>query len=188
MSAEGASQKVLREGLPVALREGRPATLRERFLPAPLLSAVLLVVWLLLNQSVSLGHVALGAALALVVPWFTERLRPEKPRIRRWGTVLRLGLVVLWDIVKSNIEVARRILGPEAAIRPAFIWVPLDIADPHGQIALAGIITMTPGTLSADFNAAHTHLMIHAFNVDDEAALVADIKARYETPLREIFE
>jgi multicomponent K+:H+ antiporter subunit E len=32
------------------------------------------------------------------------------------------------------------------------------------------------------------HLLVHAFNVDDEAALVAEIKARYEAPLMEIFE
>lgn len=160
----------------------------RRLLPAPLLSAVLFVVWLLLNQSISLGHLALALALAIGVPWFTERLRPERPRIRNWGTVVRLGWVVLWDIVKSNVEVARRILGPESAIKPAFVWLPLAIRDPHGQIALAGIITMTPGTLSADFDESHTHLLVHAFNVDDEAALIADIKARYETPLRKIFE
>ncbi|MFN7510538.1 MAG: Na+/H+ antiporter subunit E [Betaproteobacteria bacterium] len=162
-------------------------SLPARLLPAPLLSAVLFAVWLLLNQSVSLGHIALAALLAVVLPWFTEPLRPERPRLRRPGLILRLGLVVLWDIVKSNVEVARRILSPEAAIKPRFVWVPLTIADPHGIAALAGIITMTPGTLSADLTDDRRHLLVHAFNVDDEPALVADIKARYEAPLLEIF-
>jgi multicomponent K+:H+ antiporter subunit E len=152
------------------------------------MSLVLFVVWLLLNNTVHVAHIVLGVALALVIPWFTERLRPERPRIRRWGTVLRLGLTVLWDIVLSNIEIARRILGPESAIRPRFVWVPLAIRDPHGIVALAGIITMTPGTLSADLTDDRSHLLVHAFNVEDEAALVATIKQRYETPLREIFE
>jgi len=167
---------------------GQPRSLGRRLLPAPLLSAALLAAWLLLSQSASVGQWLLGALLALAVPWFTERLRPERPRIGAWGVVLRLGLVVLKDIVKSNIDVARLILGPESRIAPRFVWVPLDIADAHGIVALAGIITMTPGTLSADLSEDRRGLLVHVFNVDDEAALVADIKLRYETPLRRIFE
>ncbi|MFO0144343.1 MAG: Na+/H+ antiporter subunit E [Betaproteobacteria bacterium] len=159
----------------------------QRWLPAPIMSALVFVTWLLLNQSLSLGHLALAALLALVVPWFTERFRPERPRLRRPGLIVRLGLLVLYDIVKSNIEVTRRVLGPVERIRPAFVWVPLTIRDPHGIYALAGIITMTPGTLSADLSDDHRFLLVHALSVDDPQALVADIKARYEAPLLEIF-
>jgi multicomponent K+:H+ antiporter subunit E len=160
----------------------------KRWFPAPLLSATLFAVWLLLNNTLDPAHLVLGALLAIVVPWFTESLRPQRPRIRRPLVVVRLGLVVLWDIVLSNIEVARRILGPEAAIRPAFVWLPLDLTDPHAIVSLAGIITMTPGTLSAELSPDGRHLLVHAFNVDDEAALIAQLKARYEAPLKEIFE
>jgi len=47
---------------------------------------------------------------------------------------------------------------------------------------------MTPGTLSADLSADRQHLLVHAFNIDDEAALIASIKSRYEAPLMEIFK
>ncbi|GIL06202.1 Na+/H+ antiporter subunit E [Betaproteobacteria bacterium PRO7] len=159
-----------------------------KLVPAPLLSLVLFVSWLLLNNTVDPAHLLLAAVLALAIPWFTEPLRPERPRLRRWGVAGKLALVVLWDIVLSNIEIARRILGPESAIRPRFVWVPLSIRDPHGIVTLAGIITMTPGTLSSDLSEDRRWLLVHAFNVDDEAALVATIKRRYEAPLREIFE
>lgn len=163
-------------------------TLRSRLLPAPVLSLVLWVSWLMLNESVSAGHLLLGAALALVVPWFTERYRPDKPALRGALTACRLALVVLADIVKSNLIVARQVLGPESRVRPAFVWVPLDIRDPHGIVALAAIITLTPGTLSSDLSEDRRHLLVHALHVDDAEALVADIKQRYESPLREIFE
>jgi len=94
---------------------------------------------------------------------------------------------VLLDIVLANFEVARRILGPEAALRPRFVWLPLDIRDPYGIAALAGIITLTPGTVSSDLSADRQYLLVHAFNCDDPAALVASIKQRYERPLMEIF-
>ena len=122
----------------------------NRFLPAPLLSAVLFFVWPLLNQSWTLGQLSVGALLAVSIPWFTEALRPEKVSLRQPLLIVRLGLVVLRDIVKSNIDVAKGILGPEREIQPGFVWLPLSIRDPHGIVALAGIITMTPGTLSSE--------------------------------------
>ncbi len=160
----------------------------RRLVPAPLLSATLFVVWLLLANTLDPAHLVLAAIIAVVVPWFTERLRPERPRPRKPLVIIRLGLIVLWDIVLSNIDVARRILGPESAITPSFVWVPLELTDPHAILSLAGIITMTPGTLSADLSPDRRYLLVHAFNVDDEAALIAQIKARYEAPLKEIYE
>ncbi len=160
----------------------------KRWLPTPLLSATLFATWLLLNNTLDPAHVALAAVLAVAVPRITGRLLPDLPQVRRPLTIAKLALVVLWDIVVSNVEVARRILGPEAAIRPRFVWVPLALTDPHAIVSLAGIITMTPGTLSAELSPDGRHLLVHAFNVDDEAALVAQIKARYEAPLQEIFE
>jgi multicomponent K+:H+ antiporter subunit E len=142
----------------------------KRLLPSPLLSLCLFVAWLMLNESVSTGHLLLATLLAVGLPLLTDRLRPDKPALRAPATILRLGAVVLKDI------------------QPRFVWVPLDIRSAHGIVMLAGIITMTPGTLSAELSDDRRHLLVHAFNVDDEAALVADIKARYESPLREIFE
>ena len=160
----------------------------KRMFPSPLLSAVLFLVWPLLNQSWSLGQLVLGAVLALGIPWFSERLRPDKSVLRAPATIARLGVIVLWDIAVANVEVARRILGREAAIRSRFVWMPLTITDPHGIVALAGIVTMTPGTLSSELTQDRRHLLIHVLNVDDEAALIAGIKARYEAPLLRIFE
>ncbi len=156
--------------------------------PAPLISALLFVGWLMLAQSASPGNLLLAGLFALSIPWVSERFRPERPRLKAWGTIVRLGLVVLRDILVSNVDVARRVLGPERAIRSRFVWVPLAIRDPHGIVALAGIITMTPGTLSSELSEDRRFLLVHALHCDDEAALVADIKARYEAPLVEIFE
>lgn len=159
----------------------------RRAFPAPILSLVLFVAWLLLN-GVSAGHAVLGAALAIAVPWLTERARVDRPRVSSWPTIVGLALVVLRDIVVSNVQVARLILGPERRIAPRFVWLPLTIRDPHGIVTLAGIITMTPGTLSADLTDDHRFLLVHALNAGDEAILIATIKQRYEAPLIRIFE
>jgi multicomponent K+:H+ antiporter subunit E len=157
-----------------------------RLFPAPLLSAVLFLAWLVLNGASS-GHLALAFVFGVSVPWFTERFRPDWPRVRAWPVVVRLALTVLWDILVSNVQVAWLILGPERRIQPRFVWVPLQIREPYGIASLAGIITMTPGTLSADLTEDRRFLLVHALNVSDEAALIASIKTRYEAPLRRIF-
>ncbi len=157
-------------------------------LPHPWLSLALWAVWLMLNNTVAPGQILLGAALALVIPRAaTHLVDGQWPRLQRPHLVLRLFFVVLYDIVMSNIDVARRVLGPEAAIKPGFIEVPLDLTDDWAIGALAGIITMTPGTLTADIAVDRSHLLVHAFHIDDAQALVASIKRRYEVPLQEIF-
>lgn len=165
--------------------------MKARLWPSPWLSAALAPAWLMLNGSASVGNLLIAALLAWAIPWLTAAFRPDVVRIKAPGTLLRLTGVVLYDIAKSNVDVARRVLGPEAAMAPRFVWVPLDIRAPHGIVALAGIITLTPGTLSSALSEDRRHLLVHALHCPDadaEAALVADIKARYEAPLREIFE
>ena len=160
----------------------------RRLLPQSLISLLLFVVWLLLNNSIHPAHLVLGAVLALLIPLWTANFGMQPVQIRQPLTIIILAMIVLYDIIKSNIDVARLILGREENIHPAFVWIPLDISDPTAKSALAGIITMTPGTLSADFSADGKFLLIHALNVPNAAVLVADIKARYETPLKDIFE
>jgi multicomponent K+:H+ antiporter subunit E len=163
----------------------------KRLLPAPGLSAALFIAWLMLSGSASAGHLLLGAALALAVPPLTARWRPAPVRLRAPGTALRLAATVLADIVLANLTVARLILGDERRITPRFVRVPLSLREPRAIVALAGIVTMTPGTLSADVSDDHRELLVHAFDVDDNAAeeaLVAEIKTRYEAPLILIFE
>ena len=56
-----------------------------------------------------------------------------------------------------------------------------------GGFLLAGIVTMTPGTVSADLSDDRRTLLVHGLAIDDEAALIRSIKTRYEAPLKEIF-
>lgn len=160
--------------------------LRRRLLPSPLLSGMLAVSWLMLNESASAGHLLLAALLGLTIPWWTDRFNADRANLRNGALMLRFSLIVLKDIVMSNIDVARRVLGPEAVLQSRWLWVPLDLRSAHGQVVLAGVVTLTPGTLSSEFSADRRFLLVHALHCTDEAAMVAEIKARYEAPLLEI--
>ncbi|MEA3275664.1 MAG: Na+/H+ antiporter subunit E [Pseudomonadota bacterium] len=158
-----------------------------RWMPHPLLSLVLLVLWLLLNNSASPGHLVLGALLGVLIPLFTRRFWPEPARVRRPVLALRFAALVLWDIVVANFAVARIVLGPREAIRPAFVRVPLDVKGEVAVTVLASVVSLTPGTVSADLDAERRYLLVHALSEDDPSRLTRHIKTRYEAPIKEIF-
>lgn len=159
----------------------------RRFLPSLPLSIAVFALWLLLVADFSTGHLVLAAMLAIALPLVTGLLEPERAHVGRAARIARLAVTVGMDIVASNIEVARLIIGPQRALTPGFIWVPLELTNVHGITALASIITLTPGTVSAELTPDRRHLLVHCFNLDDAASTIAHIKARYETPLMEIF-
>ncbi len=160
----------------------------KRWLPSPVLSLAVLLLWLLLVADASAGQWLLGGLLAVLLPLAGSALSPERAQFRRVWPVLVLARRVAWDIVLSNIEVARRILGPESAIRPGLVWMPIELRNIHGITALASIITLTPGTLSAELSEDRRHLLVHGFNLRDAEATIATIKRRYEALLLEIFQ
>ena len=160
----------------------------KRLLPAPLLSAALFAMWLVLNQSLSPGQVLVGAVLAIAMPWLAAPLRPIPVRVRRPGVVLRLVAAVAHDVIASNLEVAWQVTKGSRAPRAAFVRIPLELRDPHGLASLAIITTVVPGTVWSELAPDRSAVLLHVFDVDDEAAYVAHYKSRYEQPLREIFE
>ncbi len=161
----------------------------SRIVPRPLTAFACALVFVLLMNEITLGVVLLGAIVGLFVAYFTSRFWPGAPRLRNPRVIAAYVGVVMKDIFVSNIEVAKLVLfRPGNELRSQFITVPLDLRSPEAIAALAGTITLTPGTLSADISADGRALLIHCLNVDDPDAAVADIKARYERPLKEIFE
>jgi multicomponent K+:H+ antiporter subunit E len=159
----------------------------SRVLPQPLVSLSLLGVWLLTWNSVAPGLVLLGALVAVVVPRFTARFWPEYPRTVRYGRLLRFLPLFLWDVLVANVTVAALILGPRSRLRPGFLVVPLETRDPYVITLLASVVTLTPGTVSANLSGDRRTLLVHALDVADAPAAAARITRRYERPLMEIF-
>ena len=158
-------------------------------LPYPLLSAALVVLWLLLNQSISAGHVILGSLIAVLASWAMAALRPDKPRIRRPGAALRLAGLVLIDILRSNLAVGRIIVRfREPGVNAGFMTIPLDLRSRQGLAVLSIIITSTPGTVWVNYDAAKGTLLLHVLDLIDETVWIRTIKDRYERRLMEIFE
>lgn len=161
---------------------------RRQWFPHIALSLSMWVLWLLLMNDLSGGHVVLGGILAWAIPWFTQSFWPEEMTVRKPLVSLKFVLTVLWDIVIANLTVARLILSPTGGLKPAFMVLPLDVKEDFTITMLANTISMTPGTVSTDLSADRRTLLIHSLHVDDIDAALTAIKQRYEAPLKEIFE
>ena len=161
----------------------------KRLLPAPWLSLALLGGWMLLTRSFSLGQALLGLAAALLIPLLLAPLRPRPAPLKRPWVLARLILRVGRDVVRSGLQVAGGVM--RAGSRPprgSFVVVPLELRDEHALAALAMITAVIPGSVWSELAADRSALMIHVFDLDDEAAYIAHFKADYEQPLKEVFE
>lgn len=153
------------------------------------LPAVLLVLWLMLNDTVSVGHVVLGSVLALLLTWAAQALRPLHAYPKRPWVMLKLLGHIMIDVARSNIMVARIVLlGEKAQANPGYIAVPIQLRNPHALAALACILTFTPGTVWSDFSEDDGLLTLHVLDLKEEQEWLDLIHYRYESPLKEIFE
>lgn len=159
----------------------------KRILPFPYLSMILLVVWLLMNNSISAGNILLGLIFAVLIPLGTASMRKTQPTLKKPLTAARYLLMLMGDIIVSNVEVAIQVLGPVRKITPGFIAIPLDITQDLPITLLASSISLTPGTVSLEVSEDRQWLYVHVLNLTNEADTIARIKQRYESPLKEMF-
>jgi len=160
----------------------------RRWLPYPILSVLLLLIWLLLNQSLAPGTILLGALLGIALARVFGLLHPPKAHLRNYPLLGLLFVRVVGDIFRSNIAVARIVLRRERRMHSGFVAIPLALTDRHGLAVLACIITSTPGTIWVSYDSTANILLIHVLDLVDEQDWIDTIKQLYERLLLEIFE
>ena len=157
-------------------------------MPHPLLTLILAVVWVLLQNEVTSGMVVFGIILGIIIPWMTSIWWPDRPQSFRLDKMITYSLIVMWDIVVANIQVAWIVLTvPNAKLKPEWIVIPLELKHPEAITILAGTITLTPGTVSADLSDEGHSILVHVLHTDDPDGVRDEIKSRYERRLLEIF-
>jgi multicomponent K+:H+ antiporter subunit E len=161
----------------------------KRLFPHPYLSLTLVALWFLLVNEWKIGSLVMAVFLGTVIPLITSTWWPHRARVNRPFGLAAYSLLVLWDVIVANFQVARIVLFmPRDRIQSNWITVPLDLRSPEAISLLAGTITMTPGTLTADMSACGRALLVHALHAPDPDATRDDIKGRYESRLKRIFE
>jgi multicomponent K+:H+ antiporter subunit E len=160
-----------------------------RILPHPLLTILLIVVWQMLVNSITVGTLVLGVLFGILIPILTSAYWPDRPRFRHPLKIASYVIIVLWDICIANLVVARIILfRRNSDLRSNWVTIPLELSSPEAITVLAGTITMTPGTVTSDISSCGRVLLVHCLDAPDPEAVCMEIKHRYERRLKEIFE
>ncbi len=158
-------------------------------LPHPFLTLLLAAVWVLLQNQVSAGMVVFGIILGIIIPRMTSIWWPDTPQGFRLGKMMSYTVIVMWDILVANVQVAWIVLTvPNSKLKPAWVVVPLELRQPEAITVLAGTITLTPGTVSADLSDEGHSLLVHVLHTDDPDGVVDEINTRYQDRLKEIFQ
>jgi len=136
------------------------------------LGLVLAGTWVLLSGMIQPLLLGLGLVSVLFVAWLKARAdrrdRAPVPFALRIGRIPGYLLWLSWEIVKSNVDVARRILSPGLPIAPSIRWLPARQRTELARVMYADSITLTPGTLSIDLD--DEWVEVHAL---DESSLDA---------------
>ena len=157
-------------------------------IPHPFLTLLLACVWTILQNEVSAGMVVFGILLGVIIPWGTSIWWPDTPKGFHLGKMITYSCMVVWDIIVANIQVAWIVLSvPNSKLKPAWIVIPLELHQPEAITILAGTITLTPGTVSADLSDGGHSLLVHVLHTNDPDAVAEEIMTRYQRRLKEIF-
>ena len=154
----------------------------------PVLAVFIFVGWLVLAEHITPGQVLLASVAAISGVWMMSRLRLGPVPLRSPTTMVRLAYYVTYDIIRSNIAVARIILKGSALQHSNFLTIPLEMKNRAGLALLAVIITATPGTIWVSYHSGTGRLILHILDLIDEKEWMNTIKNRYERLLMEIFE
>lgn len=160
----------------------------RRLLPHPLSTLLIMLFWMMLNRF-SLGHLLLGGLVGVAGGWALSKIEEPTPRIKHIWPMVKLFFIVFVDIIRSNIAVARLILtrGRQGTRRSDFVEIPLRLNTDVQLAILAIIVTATPGTAWIEFDSERKILLLHVFDLREGEDWRHFISTRYEQLLLEGF-
>lgn len=139
---------------------------------------LLMIFWIILTGTLDLPTVLIGAAASILVVWFNANLLFGKDEISKVSfktmfAFLKVMIVVLIEVVKSNIHVAMIVLKKKMPIDPGFVVVRNPLKKAWNQALYANAITLTPGTLTVDV--VEEGILVHGL-VKSEVLSIEDSK------------
>jgi len=152
----------------------------------PFIGAVLAVLWVFVRgPELHVGPLAtefgIGIGVGMGVAYLLRRMYQSQfaldGSLAAIPAAVTYLLLFVWELLTANVDVARRVLLPSMPIDPAVIELPLRVESDAAITTIANSITLTPGTLTMDYDADRHALYIHAINCPDPDAVVAPIRS-----------
>lgn len=162
----------------------------------PVIGVSLGVLWLFVREveptpDAIVGQFLLGLVVGLPIAFLFRRLYADRVDLGRMARAVPYVLLYLLtfsrEVVVANVDVAYRVLAPGTRIEPEVILLPLRVRGDFGVTTIANSITITPGTITQDYDAEANALYVHVIDGRDPEAVVAPIR-RWEDYALRIFD
>ena len=149
----------------------------------------LALVWAAITGNFTALNLLLGAGIGALTALLLRNWFASPQLLRRIRRINSLFLLFMWELMVSAVRVAIIVITPNirAALRPGIIAFPLTVKSDFEITLLANMITLTPGTLSVDVAEDRSVLYVHALQLDDREALIAEIAGGFERKIQEAF-
>jgi multicomponent Na+:H+ antiporter subunit E len=157
-----------------------------------LLSAILMIVWCLLQNSLTPQNLVVGFVLGIIIALVLRgtvkwELRPgDVFSPKRIFNLANYLLHLAMEIVVSNINVTKHILSPRLKIRPGIVEVPLDVEGDVPITTFANSITLTPGTISMVVSKDEKALYVHTLDIETPKESKREMKDSLEKYIKRV--
>lgn len=116
---------------------------------------ILFVHWVIWSGMLDAFHLSLGVISCGIVTFMSHDFLFKRKKFTGSTITEAVRFIVyipwlIYQIVLSNIYVAKIVLNPEMPIDPKFIWYDCKLRKDISQAALANSITLTPGTITTE--------------------------------------
>ncbi len=155
------------------------------------------IFWILLTWTFTAQELAVGAIVSLAVALFSARFLIHEKGLwllnpAKWFGLLAYVFTFLGELIKANVDMARRCFGGCKNINPGIVKIPTGMRSDYGIAAVANSITLTPGTITMETTEedGQNYLYVHWIDVaetDPEKAGEA-IKGRLERGVRRVWQ
>lgn len=154
--------------------------------------SVLFIIWIGFTTSFNLQELIAGAIVSLIITFFAYKSFSQTAlsffQPKRLYNIFKYIIVFTIALIKSNFDVAKRVISPSLPINPGIVKYNTKLKTDIAKVVLANSITLTPGTLTVDI--IDDSLYIHWLDVKskDPKIIFQEIGEEFETILKEIFE
>jgi multicomponent Na+:H+ antiporter subunit E len=108
--------------------------------------------------------------------------------MKRLLAIVKLLVFVQYELLLANWRVTRDVIRPSKYLHPRVIRVPLEEGSEVQVATIAGLITLTPGSVTVDIAEDRSAMYVHAMDVPDIEALRQQIKSGFERRVMEVFQ
>ena len=169
----------------------------------PVVGCLLAVLWLFVNGfdatgtpvemlEALVGALLVGVAVGFPIAWATRDIYTDQTNLARTVRVVPSAilyvLLFVRELLTANVDVAYRVLSTSLPIDPDVVAVPLRVESDLAITTIANSITLTPGTLTMDYDEATNTLYVHAITGQTNYESVVDPIRAWEDLALVIFD